>query len=112
MTTLERIAASNGLTVSASLWTEAAPVRMNGRLTEALDRICRTRGLVCRHMYSGAGHDSQLLAPVCPTAMVFVPSRGGISHSPAEYTKAEDLAAGIVVLADLLYALAYKGETP
>ncbi|MED4609834.1 M20/M25/M40 family metallo-hydrolase, partial [Paenibacillus validus] len=63
-------------------------------------------------MYSGAGHDSQLLAPVCPTAMVFVPSRGGISHSPAEYTKAEDLAAGIVVLADLLYALAYKGETP
>lgn len=110
-TRLERIAAANGLTVSGSLWTEAAPVRMNGALTTALERICRARGFAGRSMYSGAGHDAQLLAQVCPAAMVFVPSRGGISHSPEEFTEAEELAAGIVVLADLLYALAYKGET-
>jgi allantoate deiminase len=61
-------------------------------------------------MYSGAGHDAQIIAPICPSLMVFVPSRGGISHSPEEYTKPEDLAAGILILVDLLYCLAYKGE--
>ena len=55
---------------------------------------------------SGAGHDAQMLARMCPTGMVFVPSRGGVSHNPAEFTEPEHLAAGCQVLADVLVELA------
>ena len=58
-------------------------------------------------MHSGAGHDSQVIAPRYPSAMIFVPSIGGISHNPAEETKFEDLIEGIKILADTLYELAY-----
>jgi N-carbamoyl-L-amino-acid hydrolase len=57
-------------------------------------------------MPSGAGHDAQMLARVCPAAMVFVPSAGGISHNPAEYTTAEDLVAGADVLLHVVLELA------
>ena len=49
-------------------------------------------------MPSGAGHDAQDMAPITPTGMIFVPSRGGISHSPKEYTSPEDMANGADVL--------------
>ena len=49
-------------------------------------------------MTSGAGHDAQMMARICPTAMIFVPSRDGISHNPAEFTAPEDLMAGANVL--------------
>jgi beta-ureidopropionase / N-carbamoyl-L-amino-acid hydrolase len=55
---------------------------------------------------SGAGHDAQMLARVCPTGMVFVPSRAGVSHNPAEYSSPEHLAAGTQVLADVMLELA------
>jgi acetylornithine deacetylase/succinyl-diaminopimelate desuccinylase-like protein len=51
-------------------------------------------------MPSGAGHDAQLFAAVCPTGMIFVPSRNGISHNPAEFTDPESLSRGL----QLLYA--------
>ena len=57
-------------------------------------------------MPSGAGHDSQLMAPLCPTGMLFVPCLKGISHSEAERAEPEDLAAGARVLADALVAMA------
>jgi allantoate deiminase len=111
MEQLKLIAGKSGLSISGSPWMDGAPAMMSAELTDAARQICCSRGFSSRDMYSGAGHDAQLLAPVCPTAMLFVPSRGGISHSPEEYTKPEELAAGIVVLIDLLYLLAYKGET-
>jgi N-carbamoyl-L-amino-acid hydrolase len=57
-------------------------------------------------MPSGAGHDAQMFAPNCPTAMIFVPSRDGISHNVAEYTAPEDLRAGADVLLQVLLAKA------
>jgi N-carbamoyl-L-amino-acid hydrolase len=57
-------------------------------------------------MISGAGQDAQMLARLCPTAMIFVPSIGGISHSPAERTAPEHLALGADVLLRTLLALA------
>jgi N-carbamoyl-L-amino-acid hydrolase len=49
-------------------------------------------------MPSGAGHDAQDMARIAPTGMIFTPSVGGISHSPREYTRPEDLANGANVL--------------
>jgi N-carbamoyl-L-amino-acid hydrolase len=58
---------------------------------------------------SGAGHDAQMFAPRCPTAMVFVPSVGGISHNVREFTAPEDLRAGAEVLLRAVLELA-NGE--
>ena len=56
-------------------------------------------------MPSGAGHDAQMLARVCPTGMIFVPSKDGISHNPNEHTDREDLVAGANVLLQSVLAL-------
>jgi N-carbamoyl-L-amino-acid hydrolase len=57
-------------------------------------------------MPSGAGHDAQMLARVCPTAMVFVPSVNGLSHNIAEYTEPADITAGANVLLQVVLATA------
>ena len=56
-------------------------------------------------MPSGAGHDAQMFARVCPSAMVFVPSVEGISHNPAEFTAPEDLVMGTNILLQVLIEL-------
>jgi len=65
------------------------------------------RQLSTRDMIAAAGHDSMLMAPLVPSAMLFVPSVDGRSHSAAEYTSPEDAALGATVLATALYRLAY-----
>ena len=57
-------------------------------------------------MPSGAGHDAQMLARVCPTSMIFVPSVNGLSHNLAELTHAADLQAGADVLLQMIVELA------
>ena len=59
---------------------------------------------------SGAGHDAQMFQPIASTAMIFVPSKDGISHSPLEYTSPEDIVRGFRVLVDMLYQQAYGGN--
>jgi beta-ureidopropionase / N-carbamoyl-L-amino-acid hydrolase len=63
-------------------------------------------------MTSGAGHDAQMLARICPTAMIFVPSVGGISHNAAEFTEPADLASGVDVLLHTLLELARMEDPP
>ena len=58
-------------------------------------------------MHSGAGHDSQVIAPHVPTMMFFVPSINGISHNPEEHTEAKDIVQGVQALAEVLHRLAY-----
>ena len=61
-------------------------------------------------MPSGAGHDAQMLARVCPTAMIFVPSHRGISHNPAEHTDPEQLVDGANVLLHTMLSLTAMEE--
>ena len=63
-------------------------------------------------MTSGAGHDAQMMARICPAAMIFVPSLGGISHNPREHTPAPDLVAGADVLLDVVRCLAAAEGAP
>ena len=53
-------------------------------------------------MTSGAGHDAQMIARIAPSAMIFVPSRGGISHNPREHTDEQQLVQGAQVLLDVV----------
>lgn len=63
----------------------------------AAEAVMGTSGLV-RDMTSGAGHDSVYASRRCPTSMIFVPSKNGVSHNPEEYTSPEDCAIGAEVL--------------
>lgn len=104
----ERIATARGLGLSVSLWVDTRPVPLDPVLADLAAASASARGLTCRRMASGAGHDAQMLQSLCPSALIFVPSRGGISHSPEEFTEPEQLADGVLLLIDLLYTLAYE----
>ncbi|WP_339289733.1 Zn-dependent hydrolase [Paenibacillus sp. FSL E2-0201] len=101
------ITAERGVTLEVTPVLHTLPAPMDTKLSTALENICRQQGKTYRTMVSGAGHDAQLFAPRCPTAMIFVPSRSGISHSPEEYTSPKQLATGLEVLTAMLYELAY-----
>ena len=68
------------------------------RMMDVVESSARALGLASQRMPSGAGHDAQEIARIAPIGMIFVPSVGGISHSPRELTKPEDVANGVDVL--------------
>ena len=84
----------------------ALPVEFAPAVVNAVEEAARGEGLSALPMPSGAFHDAQFVVPVCPTGMLFVPCRGGVSHNPAEYASPEALAAGTRVLARALAQLA------
>ncbi|NGZ74441.1 allantoate deiminase [Saccharibacillus alkalitolerans] len=103
----EAIAAEHGTTLEYLKWMDEPPVAMDERLRRAAEEVLEREGISHLTMTSGAGHDSQIFGTFCPTALLFVPSRGGVSHSPAEFTETEDLERGVRLLIDLLHRLAY-----
>jgi N-carbamoyl-L-amino-acid hydrolase len=74
------------------------PVEFDQRVIEIIAEHATSKGNTVDHLPSGAGHDAQMLARVCPTAMIFTQSQNGLSHNPAEYTSPDDLVAGANVL--------------
>lgn len=105
---IQEIADKHQLELTMDLWMDEAPVPMDKRIVATIEQAAKKEKKRYKVMHSGAGHDSQVIAPHYPTAMLFVPSIAGISHNPAEKTEIEDLAAGVTVLATTLYELAYK----
>ena len=99
------IAARRGLNVEVSEASVISGARMDPRIQDAIERAANALGLKVRRMPSGAGHDAMNLAKRVPTGMIFVPSIGGISHSPAEYTPKESCAAGAQVMLDTVLAI-------
>lgn len=93
------------VTASTERLARFRPVRFDAGLVAAIEAAAAARGLSCRRMVSGAGHDAQMMARICPAAMIFVPSTGGISHSPREHTADADLVAGANVLLDVVRGL-------
>ncbi len=103
---LEQLAADEGVRVEAKTLARFEPVLFDKGVADLIARTAVRLGHSCRPMTSGAGHDAQMMARLCPTAMIFVPSVGGISHNPAEHTEPAHLAAGADVLLHTLLALA------
>ncbi|TDQ30970.1 Zn-dependent hydrolase [Zeaxanthinibacter enoshimensis] len=81
------------------------PALTDPEIRELIRSTATKLGLSHRHMQSGAGHDAQDMALLAPTGMIFVPSKDGISHSPAEYSSPEDIANGANVLLHTLLQL-------
>jgi N-carbamoyl-L-amino-acid hydrolase len=78
------------------------PTHSNAKLLTAIESACDALGLSHQRMPSGAFHDAASMAAICPTAMIFVPSVGGVSHSPDELTHDEDCVNGANVLLNAL----------
>jgi N-carbamoyl-L-amino-acid hydrolase len=92
-----RIAEDEGVGVARRRLARLEPVAFDPATIDLVAATAARLGYSVRRMPSGAGHDAQMFAPNCPTAMIFVPSQDGISHNAAEYTAPEDLRAGAEV---------------
>ncbi|MGG1243808.1 allantoate deiminase [Bacillus cabrialesii] len=104
---INRICHQKGIRADIDEYMRIEPVPMDERLKAAALETAAENGISCEEMVSGAGHDAQMIGRRHPACMLFVPSRGGISHSPKEYTSARQLETGVRALTDLLYKLAY-----
>ena len=99
---LATLAGREGVTVETEQLVRFEPVVFDAALADRIQAAAQRRGLPHRRMTSGAGHDAQMLARIVPSAMIFVPSRGGISHNPREHTDDDQLALGAQVLLDVV----------
>ncbi len=102
------VARDEQLTVATRSLARFEPVAFDESVVALVEATAVRRGLATTRLPSGAGHDAQMLARVCPTAMIFVPSHRGISHNPAEHTDPGHLQAGAEVLAEVLVELANR----
>jgi len=103
---LHALADAEGVTVTSRSLARFEPVAFDPTVVDLVESVAVGQGHTVRRMPSGAGHDAQMLARVCPAGMVFTPSVGGISHNPAEYTEPADLEAGANVLLEVVLRLA------
>ncbi len=87
-----------GLGLETEFLGNHSPASMDFDFQETFKRVAHTLGLESIPMASGAGHDAQSLAHICPSGMIFVPSAGGISHSPNEFTAWSDCVNGANML--------------
>jgi allantoate deiminase len=102
---LERVAAEEQLELEVTKTHRKPPTPLDPELQDLLAQGAAAEGATARSMPSGAGHDAMVLAKHVPAAMLFVPSRAGISHSPDEYTSPEQCELGARVLARAVRAL-------
>ena len=94
------------VTITSRSLARFEPVVFDDRVVGMVERLALARGNTVQRMPSGAGHDAQMIARMCPTAMIFVPSHKGLSHNVAEHTDEADLVAGADVLLDCMRELA------
>lgn len=95
----QRIADEEGLTWNYVESYDIDPVPLDPDLQKLFTELCEASSIAHQPMVSGAGHDAMALAPRVPAGMLFVPSRAGVSHAPAEYTSPEHCALGADLLA-------------
>lgn len=103
---IEQSAARHGLAVAFEEKSWLAPVRLDSGLADLVARQSADLGLDHIRMPSGAGHDAQTMQARCPSALIFVPSRDGISHAPEEFTDWSDILAGARLMLAVLLDLA------
>ena len=107
LNSMQQIATNMNINMNVDKYMDGEPVPMDKALVEIIKSKCIEKNLDFKMMHSGAGHDSQMMASKFPTALIFVPSKSGISHNPQEYTKPEELLEGVKALIETLYTLAY-----
>ncbi len=110
-TLLEELAEMEGVAITTNSLARFEPVDFDGAMVDLVQDTAERLGHSTKRMPSGAGHDAQMLARICPTAMVFTPSVNGLSHNIAEFTEAVDIEAGANVLLQVVLQLASADAT-
>jgi len=95
-----------GLEVAVERMRVSEPAQMSPHIQAIIDQVGQELGHKTHWMNSGAGHDAQVMAKITAAGMIFVPSRQGRSHSPAEFTAWEQIENGANVLLNTLLRLA------
>ena len=100
------IAAISKTTISFELQANPSkPALTDKTLQQLINKTATALGFSTKFMQSGAGHDAQQMALLAPAGMIFIPSAGGISHSPKEFSTAADMANGANVLLQTILTL-------
>ena len=99
------IARRRGVSISREFINRDDPATCDPRVVAAAEGGLRSSWYSVRQMVSRAYHDSLFMARVCPTAMIFIPCRNGVSHRPDEYASPEAIGTGVRVLAETLARL-------
>ena len=102
-------AGARGLTCNVEMINSDPPAATDPAIQDAIGTACETYRYTAMQVVSRAYHDSLFMARKAPIGMIFVPSAGGISHRPDEYTSPEEMAKGVAVLATTLAQLAGTG---
>lgn len=105
---LHAIARRRGLRFSYEVESWIPPVACDPSLSSMVEAAAAHQGLRYRRMESGAAHDAQIVASICPVGMIFVPSIEGKSHSPAEWTAWDDIEAGARVMLGTIERFAFS----
>jgi N-carbamoyl-L-amino-acid hydrolase len=108
---LDELTKAESVTINSRSLARFDPVTFDRRVVGLVESTAQRLGNSTMRMPSGAGHDAQMLARVCPSGMIFVPSVAGISHNPAERTEPDDLVVGANVLLQVLLELAGSDAT-
>ena len=103
---VETTAKAEGVQATRRTLARFEPVDFAPEMIDRVEQTAKAQGLSVKRMPSGAGHDAQMFAPHCPTGMVFVPSKGGISHNVREFTEPAQLIAGANVLLEVVQQVA------
>ncbi|MEF2073094.1 Zn-dependent hydrolase [Consotaella aegiceratis] len=107
---IESVVEKARVTVDRRTLARFEPVAFAPELVDAVEAEAHALGLSTKRLYSGAGHDAQMIARIAPAAMIFVPCVDGISHNVTEYTKPADLVNGVNVLLQLTLKQAAGGK--
>lgn len=103
---VRKVGSENDVQIALDLMAAESPVLLDQRLCAVIEESAMQQGLASMRMTSGAGHDAMYMAAHYPTAMIFAPSRAGISHHPDEFTAPQEIAQAAEVLAETLARLA------
>jgi N-carbamoyl-L-amino-acid hydrolase len=104
-TAAEEICIRRGITFQLERVNADAPAICDLKLVETAARICEELKISSAKLISRAYHDTLFMSRICPTTMIFIPCRGGVSHRPDEYSSPEQIECGVRVLAELLREL-------
>jgi len=103
---IDQIASEEEVKVTGKELVRFAPVKFDEEVVSLLQEKAKALGLSFKVMPSGAGHDAQMMAKACPSAMIFIPSKDGISHNINEYSSPEQIEMGANVLLQSVLELA------
>ena len=94
---------SKPCTVTTKELVHDKPLKFPEKMVSKIESFTKKLNIDPMRLPSGAGHDARYLHYFCPTGMIFIPCKNGISHSPSESVKREDLVAGTQVLAETVW---------